>query len=692
MKPIEGRRRVIVEEIQPQIDGGRYPAKRTVGDDVTVTAAIFSDGHDHVAARLLYSHASDTTWGTARFEELSNDMWAATFPVDRIGTWRFKIEAWVDHFDTWSSDLVKRLGAQPDPAKPSANAVPQEIPLALRMGANLLDAAGDRARGEDAAQLKAAAADLRALAEKNLPYYAGYPVSDEIIALADSYPDLRFAARSDRELEIWVDRERARYSSWYELFPRSAANIEGVHGTFKDVEKRLPAIAAMGFQIVYMPPIHPIGRSFRKGKNNSVTALDGDVGSPWAIGAAEGGHTALLPELGTFADFDSLVAAAQTHGMELALDIAFQCAPEHPWVKEHPEWFILRPDGSIQYAENPPKKYQDIYPLNFESPDWRNLWEALYGVFKFWADRGVRVFRVDNPHTKALPFWEWCLAEVRKSVPDAVFLAEAFTRPHVMYSLAKGGYTQGYTYFTWRTGKAELEAYFTEINNTPVRDYFRPNVWPNTPDILHAQFQVEDLAERRAIFQQRVILAATLSGNYGIYGPAYELLEGRPGPLAPGKTGSEEYLDSEKYQVRTWDLDAPYSIAPLITRLNAIRAAHPALQANVNTHFHSVPNEQLIVYSKSTAPELPSDQIGPKGQAALAGAAKADTILTVVNLDPKNTQSGIVNLWMPSLGLPWEDSFEVEDLMTGARYKWNGQYNYVSLNPALPAHVFRIVR
>jgi starch synthase (maltosyl-transferring) len=458
------------------------------------------------------------------------------------------------------------------------------------------------------------------------------------------------------------------------------------------VEKRLPSIAAMGFHILYMPPIHPIGNAFRKGRNNAVTALNGDVGSPWAIGAADGGHTALLPELGTFEDFDTLVKATQEHGMELALDIAFQCSPDHPWVKEHPDWFVIRPDGTIQYAENPPKKYQDIYPLNFETADWRGLWEALYCVFKFWVDRGVRVFRVDNPHTKALPFWEWCLAEVRKSAPDTIFLAEAFTRPHVMYSLAKGGYSQGYTYFTWRTGKAELEAYFNEINNAPVADFFRPNVWPNTPDILHAQFQVENLAERRAIFQQRVILAATLSGNYGIYGPAYELLEGRPGPTMPGKTGSEEYLDSEKYQLRAWPLDAAYSIAPLITRLNAIRATNPALQANANTRFHAVPNDQLIVYSKSTAPELPSDLLGAKGQTALAAASKANTILIVANLDPKNTQSAIVDLWMPSLGLPWEDSFEVEDLLTGVRYRWNGQYNYVSLNPALPAHVFRIVR
>lgn len=692
MKPIEGRRRVVIEEVQPQIEGGRYPAKRTLGDEVTVTAAIFSDGHDHVAARLLYSHLSDDTWSTARFEPLTNDLWAASFTVDRLGTWRFKLEAWVDHFDTWASDLSKRMAAQPDPANPSPNAIPQDIPLALRIGANLLDGAASRASGQDAATLKAAADDLRRLAAEELPFYAEYPVSPQIVALCERYPDLRYATRVDRELELWVERERARYSSWYELFPRSASTVEGAHGTFKDVEARLPAIAAMGFDVLYMPPIHPIGRAYRKGRNNAVTAMEGDVGSPWAIGAAEGGHTALLPELGTFEDFDSLVKATHEHGMELALDIAFQCSPDHPWVKEHPDWFIIRPDGSIQYAENPPKKYQDIYPLNFESPDWRGLWDALLGVFKFWTDRGIRCFRVDNPHTKALPFWEWCLAEVRKAAPETIFLAEAFTRPHVMYSLAKGGYSQGYTYFTWRTQKWELEQYFNEINKPPVADFFRGNVWPNTPDILHAQLQVEDLAVRRSIFQQRVILAATLSANYGIYGPAYELLEWQPGPIMPGRSGSEEYLDSEKYQLRTWNHDAPYSIAPLLTRLNRIRAQNPALQSNANFRTHAVPNDKLMVYSKSTAAELPDDLLGAKGQAALKKAAQANTILTIVNLDPENAQSGIVDLWMPALGLPWDSSFDVEDLLTGERYRWNGQYNYVRLKPELPAHVLRIVR
>jgi starch synthase (maltosyl-transferring) len=664
MKPNEGRSRVVIEQIEPSVDAGRYPAKRVIGDNVAVTAAIFADGHDHIAARLLYRHSSQKQWQTAEFRALTNDMWSAQFPVDKLGEWRFTIEAWIDHFDTWVADLGKRLAAQQDGT--------QDIPLALRIGANHLDAAAARARGSDAETLKLAARDLRTLAEQSLAEYA-MPVSTDIIALIASYPDLSFATKYPIELPLWVDRERARFSSWYELFPRSASDVPGQHGTLRDVAARVPEIAAMGFDVLYMPPIHPIGVAYRKGKNNSVTAAAGDVGSPWAIGAAEGGHTAILPELGSFSDFHALVSASKAHNIDLALDIAFQCSPDHPWVTEHPSWFNHRPDGSIQYAENPPKKYQDIYPLNFESADWRGLWDALYGVFKFWSDRGVRVFRVDNPHTKALPFWEWCIAEVLKSAPDTIFLAEAFTRPHVMYSLAKAGFTQGYTYFTWRTGKAELQAYFTEIANPPVRDFFRPNVWPNTPDILHAQLQVEPLAERRAVFQQRVILAATLSANYGIYGPAYELLEGRPAKPASGKSGSEEYLDSEKYQLRSWDRDDPNSIAPLITRLNRIRRENPALQRNENLVFHTVPNDNLLVYSKTTADG-------------------SNAVLVVVNLDPTAEQGGWLDLNLAALGLPWQGFFDVEDLLTGEVYHWKDQWNYVSLKPEVTAHVFRIVR
>lgn len=664
MKPIEGRRRVVIEEIEPTVDAGRHPAKRVLGDTVAVTAAIFSDGHDHVAARLLYRHESEREWRFAEFLALGNDMWQAEFPVHQIGAWQFTIEAWVDHFDTWISDLAKRLGAQRDSA--------QDIPLALQIGANLIEAAGKRARGEDAAKLTAASSHLRELAELKLPFYED-PITPELIALALRYPDRSLATRYPTELPLWVDRERAAFSSWYELFPRSTSATPGAHGTLRDVIARLPEIAAMGFDVLYMPPIHPIGRAFRKGKNNSVTAEPDDHGSPWAIGAAEGGHTDILPALGTFADFDALLDAAKSHSMELALDIAFQCSPDHPWVKQHPLWFVQRPDGSIQYAENPPKKYQDIYPLNFESADWRGLWDALYGVFKFWIDRGVRVFRVDNPHTKALPFWRWCIAEIHKTAPDTIFLAEAFTRPHVMYSLAKGGYTQSYTYFTWRNTKEELQAYLEEISNPPVSNFFRGNLWPNTPDILHEQLQVEDPAHRRAVFQQRVILAATLSSNYGIYGPAYELLEWRPAKPAPGKTSSEEYLDSEKYQIRTWDRSNPESIAPLLTQLNAIRRANPALQRNANLHFHSNDNPQVLAYSKST-----SDG--------------SNTVLTIVNLDPERTQTAWIQLSLDKLGVVAGESFQVEDLLTGITYTWNGEWNYIALNPSATAHIFRIVR
>jgi len=670
MKPEEGRRRIVIEEIQPQIDNGRYPAKRIIGDTVKVTAAIFSDGHDHVAARLLYRHESQRKGASVDFTALPNDLWEAAFTVNELGKWHFTMEAWVDHFDTWVHDLGKRLGAQPDPKEPTQQvSTPQDIPLALRIGANLLEAAATRAKGTDAKKLTAAATNLRALADANHPFYES-PIKPELIALAAKYPDLSYATKYPVELPLWVDRERARFSSWYELFPRSCSEVPGQHGTLRDVIKRLPDVAAMGFDILYMPPIHPIGFAYRKGKNNSVTAEPSDVGSPWAIGAATGGHTAILPELGTLEDFDALAAAAKSHQMELALDIAFQCSPDHPWVAQHPSWFIMRPDGTIQYAENPPKKYQDIYPLNFESPDWQGLWDALYGVFKFWVDRGVRVFRVDNPHTKALPFWEWCIAEVLKDAPDTIFLAEAFTRPHVMYSLAKGGFTQGYTYFTWRTDKPGLQSYFEELSTPPVIDFFRPNVWPNTPDILHEQLQTGG----RAMFMQRVILAATLSSNYGIYGPAYELCEGRPAKPAPGKTASEEYLDSEKYEIRQWNLSDPVSIAPLITRLNEIRHENLALQRNDSLHFHACGNPNLLCYSKST-PDF------------------ENTILVAVNLDARNEQAGFVTLNMEKLGLPWDGPFEVEDLLSGAIYSWLGQQNYIALRPnVMPAHIFRIAR
>jgi starch synthase (maltosyl-transferring) len=752
MKPAEGRQRVVIEEVQPQVNCGRYAARRFLGDQVEVRAAIFSDGHDHVAAELLYKREDEHAWHATRMTALVNDMWVGSFPVDALGPWRFTIRAWVDHFDTWYADLRKRLAAQnpaalnpapinastpprdpatstsanPDALNPptSAGTSSQDISVAFTIGANLLDQAAARATGDDMKELKLAARHLRDLAEQRLPFYDD-PLTPELEALAARHPDHSFATTYEKELPLWVDRERARFSAWYELFPRSAAPAAketqpdpGHHGTLADVAALVPEIAEMGFDILYLPPIHPIGQAFRKGKNNSTTAQPDDEGSPWAIGNSHigdthavvpggGGHKSIHPKLGGYADLDHLITTLRSNGMELAMDIAFQCSPDHPWVTEHPEWFIHRPDGSIQYAENPPKKYQDIYPLNFESEKWQSLWDELRSVFQFWIDRGVKVFRVDNPHTKALPFWEWCIAELHTSTPDVIFLAEAFTRPHVMYSLAKAGYTQSYTYFTWRTNKPEIEAYFSEITQPPVSDFFTPNVWPNTPDILHASLQQGG----RPAFMSRLILATTLAANYGIYGPAYEL-----GENVPAKEGSEEYLSSEKYEIRTWNRNAPGSIAPLVALLNKIRHENPALQSDGSLHFHRVDNPWIICYSKTTLPP-PAPMTLAEAEALSGGAHNAhrgaalptrpdspttspaseanspNVILTVVNLDPHNDQAGWVSLDLDILGLGTDESYDVEDLLTGAVYPWRGRSNYVALHPsAIPAHVLRVTR
>ncbi len=630
---------------------------------------------------------------------LGNDLWSASFRVDKLGSWRFTLLAWVDHFATWASEFKKRIAAQNDPAvaEPPAGQVPhltgglnagsksagQDVALALRSGAVLIQAAAQRAPRKNEKRLREIAQRFERLAAEERENYEN-PCDEEILQLMETYPDLANATRYDVEFPVWANRERARFSSWYEIFPRSASPIPGRHGTFRDVENQLPEIAAMGFDIVYLPPIHPIGRSFRKGPNNSAFAPPSAPGSPWAIGdraaatnaplgaqaaGDRGGHKSIHPQLGTFTDFDNLVAAAKSQGVEIALDIAFQCSPDHPWVTEHPEWFSIRPDGSIQYAENPPKKYQDIYPLNFESSDWRALWDELYSVFEFWVHRGVRVFRVDNPHTKALPFWEWCLNNLRENYPDILFLAEAFTRPHVMYALAKRGFTQSYTYFTWRNSKSELQSYLEELTKPPVSEFFQPNFWPNTPDILHKTLQEGG----RPAFMHRLILAATLSSSYGIYGPAYELAENAPARPQAGRTESEEYLDSEKYEIRQRTRNAPGSLVPLITSLNRIRHANRALQSNASLHFHSVDNPQLICYSKST-PDFDN------------------TILAVVNLDSFNEQTGWTHLDLGQIGCSSAETFLVEDLLNGDQYTWQ-EHNYVALRPGIqPAHIFRVSR
>jgi starch synthase (maltosyl-transferring) len=647
--PAEGRARAVVESIAPQVDHGRFAVKRIVGDSVVVEADCFADGHDLVACRLRFRAEDDAQWSEVAMEPIGNDRWRGSFVVSAASRYRYTVAAWVDTFLSWRHDFGRRVEAA-------------DIRVAAQVGVGLLAAAAGRAAGEDRDRLAAAARALAATEDPARLQQAG--LDEALAAVAMRYPDRRFETVYPVEFPLAVDRARAAFSSWYELFPRSTSSEPDVHGTLRDCEQRLAYVADMGFDVLYLPPIHPIGRVQRKGRNNALAAGADDVGSPWAIGAAEGGHTAIHPALGTLDDFRRLRDRARDLGIELALDIAFQCAPDHPYIAAHPEWFRKRPDGSVQYAENPPKKYQDIYPFDFESAEWPSLWVELAGVIAHWVGEGVRIFRVDNPHTKAFPFWEWAIAEVRRRHPDVIFLAEAFTRPKVMHRLAKLGFAQSYTYFTWRNTKREITAYFTELTRGPGRDYFRPNCWPNTPDILPEALQYGG----RPAFMARLVLAATLSANYGIYGPAFELLE-----CAPREPGAEEYLDSEKYELRNWRLDRPESLASFIARINAARRDNPALQRDDGLAFLPVDNEQLIAYAKSA----------PDGQAALV----------VVNLDPHHLQSGWLTLDLAALGLAEDRSFQMHDLLSGQRFLWNGPRNFVQLDPArAPAHLFRIRR
>jgi starch synthase (maltosyl-transferring) len=652
MKTTEGRRRVVIEGVQPEIDAGRFAIKRVLGEAVTVEADVFGDGHDAVGCVLLYRGPGDQEWSESVMEPLGNDRWRGRFQVLELGVYRYTIEGWTDRLITWRRDLARRLDA-PD----------QDLGPELEIGGRLIEAAAERAEPADRTRLTQWAAALRAPGDPVAR--ATLALDPELGATAARWPDRSFATRYERELTVRVERPRARYSTWYEMFPRSAADTPSRHGTFADCEKRLGYVAEMGFDVLYLPPVHPIGRSFRKGPNNSLAAGPEDVGSPWAIGAREGGHTEIHPDLGTLEDFDRLLRAARDRGLELAMDIAFQCSPDHPWVTAHPQWFRHRPDGSIQYAENPPKKYQDIYPLDFESEDWAALWEELKRVVLFWTERGVRIFRVDNPHTKAFAFWEWLIAEVQTAYPDTIFLAEAFTRPKVMYRLAKLGFSQSYTYFAWRNTRQELVDYFTELSGTEVREFFRPNLWPNTPDILTEHLQIGG----RTAFQIRVILAATLGASYGIYGPAYEL-----GEHLPRSPGSEEYLDSEKYEIRHWDVSAPHSLRPLLTRLNRARRENPALQGGGGLRFHPVDNPMLLCYSKATED-------------------RSNVALVVANLDLQHRQAGWVHLDLAAMGLAEDQVFQVHDELSGSRYLWQGPANFVELDPSsMPAHLFRIRR
>ena len=649
MSAKEGTKRVVIEGVSPEIDGGRFPIKRTVGERVVVEADAFTDGHDLLFCALGHRRDEEPDWTWVRMVHVVNDRWRGEFSVGDVGVHRYTIKGWVDRFGSWRRDLEKKAAAG------------QDIDVELLAGAEIVERVARRARSRDADWLRGFARKLRS--SDSGAYDAA--VDDGLAVLMAKYPDQESATAYERELSVVVDRERARFSSWYEMFPRSASSRPGRHGTFRDVEARLPYVADMGFDVLYLPPLHPIGYTNRKGKNNNPNGGQSDVGSPWAIGSGEGGHTAVHPDLGTFADFDRLMAKAADLGLEIAMDLAYQCSPDHPWVKTNPEWFRYRPDGSVQYAENPPKKYQDIYPLDFETENWQELWDELEGVVRFWIDRGIRIFRVDNPHTKPLAFWEWLLDRIRPDHPDVIFLSEAFTRPKVMYRLAKLGFNQSYTYFAWRNQKWELEQYLDELTRTEVREYFRPHLWPNTPDILTDYLQ----SGGRPAFMARLVLAATLGASYGIYGPAFELCENRA--LAPG---SEEYLDSEKYEIRQWDISRDDSLAPLIGLVNRIRRECPELHTNERLRFHQLDNDQLIAYSKTT-----EDSAG--------------ILVVVVNLDPYHVQSGWLHLPLEELSVDPTQTYQMHDLLSDARYFWHGDTNYVELNPhVLPAHIFRVRR
>lgn len=646
-RPKQGRSRVVIENVKPAIDCGRFSAKRTVREHLTVEADIFADGHDALSALLLYRKEGASSWIEIPMEPLVNDRWRGTFEVNEIGNYGYSVEAWVDRFKSWRQGFAKKVEAG------------QEVALDLLAGAELIERAARRAAGEDLKSLKHFAAILRG--DPSAAIQNG--LDNTLAALMEKYPDRRWATLYDKELRINVERNKARFSAWYELFPRSWAGSAGKHGTLRDCIAHLPYVAEMNFDVLYLSPIHPIGTSYRKGKNNTLAAQPDDVGSPWAIGAKEGGHQAIHPQLGSLADFKRLVEEAKKLDIEIALDIAFQCTPDHPYVTEHPQWFRKRPDGSIQYAENPPKKYQDIYPIDFESDDWEALWNELKSIIEFWCEQGVRIFRVDNPHTKAFAFWEWAIAEIKKNHPDALFLAEAFTRPKVMYRLAKLGFSQSYTYFAWRNTKAELEQYFTELTQTEVSDFFRPNLWPNTPDILTEYLQFGG----RPAFMARLVLAAMLGANYGIYGAAFEL-----GENLPREPGSEEYLNSEKYEIKNWDLDHPGSLKELIASVNRIRRENRALHSDRNLRFHPVDNPEIIAFSKTT------DDL-------------SNVIVVAVNLDPHHSQAGWVELSTKDLGLDPEQPYQMHELLTGARYLWHGARNFVQLDPqSVPAQIFRV--
>lgn len=649
MKELQGQKRVNIENVLPQIDCGKYPIKRVVNERVKISADIFSDGHDHVQASLYYRKIKKgkENWQQSPMSFLGNDHWEGSFIAGELGMYEYSIATWIDHFSTWQHGLRKKFEDH------------QDVHTELLIGVELMQNALEHAPASTQKKIKKAIQLLST--EKHEAKSVSYALSDEISKLLNNCNDPDLVTHY-RPLPLKVESKLALFSAWYELFPRSTSSVEGKHGTFKDCEQILPEIARMGFDVVYLPPIHPIGISHRKGLNNATIAKEGDPGSPWAIGGKEGGHKAIHPELGSFDDFESLVQRAKELDLQIALDFAIQCSPDHPYVKQHPDWFKWRPDGTVQYAENPPKKYQDVLPVNFETEDWVNLWKELKSIVDFWIDKGVRIFRVDNPHTKPFRFWQWLIEEVHAKHPDIIFLAEAFTRPRIMEKLAKIGFNQSYTYFTWRNNKEELNEYLLELTQTDRREYFRPNFWPNTPDIL--PISLEEKGE--ASFLIRLFLAATLSSNYGVYGPLFEL------GLNKAYPGKEEYIDSEKYEIKNWDWSRDNKVKQLITRINQIRKENAALQSTWGISFHESNNPQLICYSKKDQDEK-------------------NKLLLIVSLDPLYSQAGWIKVPLEEFGLVEGELYVLHDLISDQRYSWKGEWNYVELRPhEMPAHLFRL--
>ena len=640
---------VLIEAVEPQIDAGRYPVKREVGDILEVSADVFKDGHDMLAAVVLYRRQDEDGWHEAEMAFVDNDRWAGSFPLTENTRYVYTVLAFPDVFATWMDEIEKKIAAD------------VEVHLEVQEGVGLILEAAGRAGGADQDQLEAAVAEARRADDP--PAAARVLMSDAVVALMRRHRSRALAQTYDRELTVVVDRVRARYAAWYSMFPRSAGTVPGQSGTFLDVIDQLPRLESMGFDVLYFTPIHPIGSTNKKGKNNTLGGGPDDPGVPYAIGSPAGGHDAIEPQLGTFDDFHQLVQEAAARGMEIALDVAIQASPDHPWIREHPEWFFIRPDGSIRYAENPPKKYQDVHPINFETTAWRELWEEQKRLILFWVGHGVKTFRVDNPHTKPTIFWEWLIGEVQRDHPEVVFLSEAFTRPKVMKALAKAGFTQSYTYFTWRNTKVELTEYLTELTQEEPKEYLRGNFFTNTHDINPYILQQGG----RAAFQMRFLLAATLSSVYGIYS-GFELCENTPVP------GREEYLNSEKYEYKVWDWDRPGNIVSLISRVNRIRAEHPALQEYDNLRFFQADNPQILAYGKAT-PDY------------------ADNIVIAVNLDPFNVHDSWVYLPIDHFGIAEDEPFQALELISGATYEWRGARQYVRLDPEqVPGQIFLIRR